>query len=37
MALKAVKVTLHLKCSPYQAVTGKIYGLEQHFLPPVTT
>ena len=22
------------QCSPYQAVTGKIYRLKQHFLPP---
>ena len=25
-----------IQCSPYQAVTGKIYRLKQHFLPPVT-
>ena len=25
-----------LQCSPYQAVTGKIYRLKQHFLPPAT-
>ena len=24
------------QCSPYQAVTGKIYRLKQHFLPPAT-
>ena len=27
---------LLLQCSPYQAVTGKIYRLKQHFLPPAT-
>ena len=26
----------HTQCSPYQAVTGKIYRLKQHFLPPAT-
>ena len=25
------------QCSPYQAVTGKIYHLKQHFLLPATT
>ena len=25
-----------LQCSPLQAVTGKIYRLKQHFLPPAT-
>ena len=25
------------QCSPYQAVTGKIYRLKKHFLPPETT
>ena len=25
-----------LQCSPYNAVTGKIYHLKQHFLPPAT-
>ena len=24
------------QCSPYQAVTGKIYHLKQHILPPAT-
>ena len=24
------------RCSPYQALTGKIYRLKQHFLPPAT-
>ena len=24
------------QCSPYQAVTGKIYRLKQHFLLPAT-
>ena len=28
---------LDLQCSPYQAVTGKIYRLKQHFLPPATS
>ena len=23
-----------MQCSPYQAITGKIYRLKQHFLPP---
>ena len=34
------KCTPHLsctQCSPYQAVTGKIYCLKQNFLPPTTT
>ena len=35
VALKALKSDSSLKCSPYQAVTRKIYGLKQHFLPPV--
>ena len=26
-----------VQCSPYQAVTGKIYRLKQHFLPPATS
>ena len=26
-----------LQCSPYQAVTGKIYRLKQHLLPPATS
>ena len=26
----------YTQCSPYQAVTGKIYRLKQHFLPPTT-
>ena len=30
------KLFSHFKCSPYQAVTGKIYRLKQHFLPPAT-
>ena len=25
------------QCSPYQAVTGKIYCLKQQFLPPATS
>ena len=25
------------QCSPYQAVTGKIYRLKEHFLPPATS
>ena len=25
------------QCSPYQAVTGKIYRLMEHFLPPATS
>ena len=25
------------QCSLYQAVTGKIYHLKEHFLPPTTT
>ena len=25
-----------MQCSPYQAVTGKIYRLKQQFLPPAT-
>ena len=25
-----------IQCSPYQAVTGKIYRLKQHFLLPAT-
>ena len=25
-----------MQCSPFQAVTGKIYRLKQHFLPPAT-
>ena len=25
------------QCSPYQAVTGKIYRLKEHFLPPETS
>ena len=25
------------QCSPYQAVTGKIYRLKQEFLPPATS
>ena len=25
------------QCSPYQAVTGKIYCLKEHFLPPATS
>ena len=25
------------QCSPYQAVTSKIYHLKQHFLLPATT
>ena len=28
---------LTIQCSPYQAVTGKIYRLKQHFLPPATS
>ena len=24
----------HIQCSPYEAVTGKIYRLKQHLLPP---
>ena len=27
---------IELQCSPLQAVTGKIYRLKQHFLPPAT-
>ena len=27
---------LYGQCSPYEAVTGKIYRLKQHFLPPAT-
>ena len=27
---------LHGQCFPYEAVTGKIYHLKQHFLPPAT-
>ena len=27
---------LEEQCSPYQVVTGKIYRLKQHFLPPAT-
>ena len=25
------------QCSPYQAVTGKIYRLKEHFSPPATS
>ena len=25
------------QCSPYQAVTGKMYRLKEHFLPPATS
>ena len=25
-----------MQCSPYQEVSGEIYHLKQHFLPPVT-
>ena len=25
------------QCSAYQAVTGKIYRLKEHFLPPATS
>ena len=25
-----------MQCSPYQAVTGKIYRLKQHLSPPAT-
>ena len=25
-----------MQCSPYQAVTGKIYHLKQHLSPPAT-
>ena len=35
-ATDAFKPWLRLQCSPYQAVTGKIYRLKQHFLPPAT-
>lgn len=28
---------LYYLCSPYGAVTGKIYLLKQHFLPPATS
>ena len=27
---------LYGQCFPYEAVTGKIYHLKQHFLPPAT-
>ena len=26
-----------MQCSPYQEVSGEIYHLKQHFLPPATT
>ena len=26
-----------VQCSPYQAVTGEIYRLKQHFLPPASS
>ena len=29
-------VVTHFQCFPYQAVTGKIYHLKQHFLLPAT-
>ena len=29
-------MVIFCQCSPYQAVTGKIYRLKQHFLPPST-
>ena len=29
--------TYYTQCFPYQAVTGKIYSLKQHFLPPANT
>ena len=29
-------VGTHFQCFPYQAVTGKIYHLKQHFLLPAT-
>jgi len=29
--------TILMQCSPYQAVTGKIYCLKQQFLPPATS
>ena len=38
-ALKMILVRRPLigpQCSPYQAVTGKIYRLKQHFFPPAT-
>ena len=32
--IRGVDLLSHVQCSPYQAVTGKIYRLKQHFLPP---
>ena len=32
----AVSLLKCIQCSPYQAVTGKIYRLKQHSLPPAT-
>ena len=29
-------IIIFIQCSPYQAVTGKIYRLKQHLLPPAT-
>jgi len=35
---RALLIYLMIKqCSPYQAVTGKIYRLKQQFLPPATS
>ena len=36
MMLRAQQYDLVVQCSPYQAVTGKIYRLKQHFLLPAT-
>ena len=32
-----IQLQLLLQCSPYQAVTVKIYCLKQQFSPPATT
>ena len=31
-----MQIVLESQCSPYQAVTGKIYHLKQNFLLPAT-
>ena len=34
---KKISLNTLTQCSPSQVVTGKIYHLKQHFLPPATT